>query len=87
MLLESPGTVGVGEELELEFAIPQVPEPLRPRAKVVRKEPLDRIGVRFITLTAEAREIIRRYVSAGVKAQHEASFAGVRVLGKETPVT
>lgn len=67
MLLESPGTVGAGQELELEFSIPQVSEPLRPRAQVIRKEPPDRIGVRFITLTVEARDTIRRYVSAGIK--------------------
>jgi CheY-like chemotaxis protein len=67
MLLESPGTVGSGQELDLEFAIPQVPELLRPQAQVVRKEPPDRIGLRFVTLTAEDREVIQRYISAGVK--------------------
>jgi CheY-like chemotaxis protein len=67
MLLESPGTVGVGQELELEFAIPQVPKPLTPRAQVVRKEPPDRIGIRFSTLAAGDREVIQRYISAGVK--------------------
>jgi putative nucleotidyltransferase with HDIG domain len=67
MLLESPAPVGVGEELELEFSIPQASEPLRPRVQVIRKEPRG-IGVRFITLTLEARENIRRFTNPGVKA-------------------
>jgi hypothetical protein len=32
-----------------------------------RKEPPDRIGVRFITLTAEDREVTQGYISAAVK--------------------
>lgn len=66
MLLDTRGPVGVGEELELEFSIPQVPEPLRPRAQVIRKEPRG-MSVRFVTLTVEARESIRGYTGAEVK--------------------
>jgi putative nucleotidyltransferase with HDIG domain len=67
MLLESPGPVAIGEELELEFWIPQASEPLRPRVQVIRKDPRG-IGLRFITLTLEARENIRRFTGSGVKA-------------------
>jgi hypothetical protein len=55
MLLAVPGPVEVGEELELEFCIPHVFEPLKPRVQVIHKEPRG-IGVRFVTLTLEARE-------------------------------
>jgi hypothetical protein len=67
MLLAVPGPVEAGEELELEFCIPHVFEPLRPRVQVIRKEPRG-IGVRFVTLTLEARENIRRFTGWGVKA-------------------
>jgi putative nucleotidyltransferase with HDIG domain len=66
MLLESPGPVVVGEELELEFSLPQVAEPIAPRVQVIRTEARG-IGVKFVTLTIEARENIRRYTGAGVK--------------------
>jgi len=69
MLLESPGPVSVGEELELEFSLPEAAEPLRPRVRVqvIRNESRG-IGVRFITLTLDARESIRRFTHSEVKA-------------------
>jgi putative nucleotidyltransferase with HDIG domain len=66
MLLESPGPVALGEEMELEFRLPLAPEPLRPRVQVVRKEQRG-IGVRFITLTLEARQSIRRHTGVASK--------------------
>ncbi len=66
MLLENPGPVALGQEWELEFNIPSSPEPLKPRVQVMRKEPRG-IGVKFITLTRDARESIRRYTGATVK--------------------
>ncbi len=66
MLLESPGSVALGQEWELEFSIPNSSEPLRPRVQVMRKEARG-IGVKFITLTRDARESIRRYTGAAVK--------------------
>ena len=56
----------MGEELELEFWIPHTAQPLRPRVQVIRKESRG-VGVRFITLTLEARESIRRFTGAGMK--------------------
>ncbi len=66
MLLEYPGPVSLGEEMELEFSIPDAPEPLRPRVQVVRKEQRG-IGVRFITLTLDARQTIRAHTGAAPK--------------------
>ncbi len=66
MLLESPGPVALGQEWELEFLIPTSSEPLKPRVQIMRKEPRG-IGVKFITLTRNARESIRRYTGATVK--------------------
>ena len=66
-LLAVPGPVEAGEESELEFCIPHVFEPLKPRVQVIRREPRG-LGVRFVTLTLEARENIRRFTGSGVKA-------------------
>jgi len=67
MLLETPVVVNVGDEWELEFCLPETTTALKPRVQIVRKEPRG-IGVRFITLTMEARESIRQYTGAKVKA-------------------
>ena len=66
MLLAPPTPLNVGEELELEFWVPQALEVLKPRVQVIRKEPRG-VGVRFTTLTLEAREDIRRFTGARVK--------------------
>ncbi len=67
MLLESSGGASVGHDVDLAFALPQSPRPLRARAKVVRKEPPDRIGVQFRALEPEDREAIQRYITGRVK--------------------
>ena len=67
MLLAFPGPVEAGEELELEFRIPHVFEPLKPRVQVISKGPRG-IGVRLFTRTLEARENIRGFTGSGVKA-------------------
>jgi len=67
MLLETPVPLAVGEELELEFCLPDNPAPLKPRVQVVRKAARS-IGVKFVTLTIEARESIRQFTGVKVKA-------------------
>ncbi len=66
MLLESPGQVTLGEEWGLEFTLPDSAAPLKPRVQVVRKE-AGRVGVRFVTLTLEARQSIRQYTNPKVQ--------------------
>jgi hypothetical protein len=66
MLLESPGPVTLGEEWGLEFTLPGSMTFLNPRVQVVRKEARG-IGVRFVTLTVEARQTIREFTSPKVK--------------------
>jgi putative nucleotidyltransferase with HDIG domain len=68
ILLESPIPLSVGEELGLEFYLPDISEPLTPRVQVVRREPRG-VGVRFVTLTREAREGIRQYTGAAAKVE------------------
>jgi CheY-like chemotaxis protein len=63
MLLEPSGGLEPGEEVSLEFAIPEVAEPVNPRARVVRKESTDRVAVEFTLLTPKDRKAIERYIS------------------------
>ncbi|MBZ5516594.1 MAG: response regulator [Acidobacteriia bacterium] len=67
MLLEQSGGLEVGQELELRFSLPQHQEMLNPRATVVRKEPPNRIAVRFTDLSREDRLAIQDYIGGIVK--------------------
>lgn len=67
MLLEASGGAALGEEMNLEFTLPQSPRPLRVRAKVVRKEAPDRIALQFLSLEAEPCQVITDYVAGRVK--------------------
>jgi len=66
MLLSNSGRLDVGQEVDLELMIPQVPRLLNPRGRVVRKEPPDRIAVQFINLAPEDREAIQSYIGGNV---------------------
>jgi len=82
MLLEPSGGLDVGQEVALEFLLPQVSEPreaaagkpARPeagprkvRAKVIRKDAPDRIAVEFASLSAEDGEAIQRFITGSIK--------------------
>lgn len=67
MMLEKSGGATVGQELDLEFRIPQSSDPLKPHAKVIRKEPPDRIAVQFVGLKSNELETIQRFISEIIK--------------------
>jgi CheY-like chemotaxis protein len=67
MLLESSRGLESGEEVNLDFTLSPGQEHLSLRAKIVHKEPPDRIGVQFHDLTSEDQETIRDYISRGLK--------------------
>ena len=56
MLPESSRGLELGEEINLDFTLSAGHEPLSLRAKVVHKEPPDRIGVQLHGLTSEDQE-------------------------------
>ncbi len=66
MLLENSGGLIAGHELSLEFAFPGVREAVKLSARIVRKEPEDRIGVRFTNLLPRDLQVIRDYVTGKV---------------------
>ena len=67
MLLEPSGGLESGEEVNLDFTISPGQEHLSLRAKIVHKEPPDRIGVQFQDLTSKDQETIRQYIVHGFK--------------------
>jgi len=67
MLLEQSGGLEVGQEVELRLSIPQRQDLLNPRARVVRKEPSDRIAVQFTELSPEDHRAIQDYIGGAVK--------------------
>ncbi len=67
MLLESSSGLESGQEINLDFTFSPGQEHLSLRAKIVHKEPPDRIGVQFHDLTSEDQETIRQYISRGLK--------------------
>ncbi len=62
MLLEPSHGLEVGQEFDLAFNLPGIPEQLKLRAKVVRKEPSDRIAVEFVNMGLEEVAAIRSHV-------------------------
>jgi CheY-like chemotaxis protein len=62
MLLSHSGRLDVGQEVDLEFKLPKVTRLVKPRGRIVRKEPPDRIAVQFINVAPEDQEAIQSYV-------------------------
>ena len=69
MLLQSSHDVEEGQEVWLEFKIAEVRASLNVRARIVRKEGTERIGIEFIDLTLEDRNAIQLYVMGQLKEQ------------------
>lgn len=67
ILLESSGGLEVGQELEMEFTVPETRELLTVRGKVIHRELPDRIAVLFLDLTEDGRAAIQRYIAGVVK--------------------
>lgn len=66
MLLEPIAGLEAGTEFDLEFNLPQVQDLLRVRAQVVRADAHDGIGVLFLNLSSQDREVIEQYISGAM---------------------
>jgi CheY-like chemotaxis protein len=67
MLLQSSHDVDEGQEVSLEFRIAEIGASLNLRARVVRKEGAERVGIEFISLAAEDQNAIHLYVMGQLK--------------------
>lgn len=63
MLLQSSGAVEQDQEVSLEFQIAELRASLNVRARIVRKEGMDRVGVEFVGLAPEDQNAIQLYVT------------------------
>ena len=66
MLLETSAETSLGQEFDLKFTIPECPRVLSPHARIIRKQPPDRIAVRFLTMEREDQEAIDGYISGKI---------------------
>jgi CheY-like chemotaxis protein len=62
MLLQGSADIEVGQEVGLEFKIPDVGAALKVVGRIVRKEGTDRLGVGFIGLAPEELNAVQLYV-------------------------
>ncbi len=62
MLLERSGGQEVGQELWLEFLLPGDKKAHRLLAKVLRRDPEDRVAVQFVGVKERTREAIQNYL-------------------------
>jgi CheY-like chemotaxis protein len=62
MLLQSSHDVELGQEVSLGFKIAEVGVSLNVRARIIRKEGTDRVGMEFIGLMPEDKNAIQLYV-------------------------
>lgn len=67
MLLGPSGGLDVGQEINLEFELPNGAAPLKPHAKILRREKPDQIAVEFINPSAKDRDAIKAYIFARVR--------------------
>jgi DNA-binding response OmpR family regulator len=64
MLLETAEPLNVGEELNMQFRLPELDELVKGRARVVRLGGPRKFGLEFQELTATGLESVRRYVNS-----------------------
>jgi c-di-GMP-binding flagellar brake protein YcgR len=62
MLLQSSHDVEVGQEVSLGFKIAEIGISLNVRARIIRKEGTERLGIEFIGLMPEEKNAIQLYV-------------------------
>ena len=67
MLLEDSGGADVGQELQLTFTLPLIPDVLNPSVRVVRKERSGHTAVQFLQPSPEDRRVIQDFIAGLVK--------------------
>jgi len=68
MLLQPAIEAELGQEVALDLKIADVNASLNVRARVIRKEGTERVGVEFIGLTPENRNSIQLYVTGHLES-------------------
>ncbi|MGH9535711.1 MAG: PilZ domain-containing protein [Terriglobales bacterium] len=63
MLVDGTGPLGVGERVGVEFALPCSKLPIRAQARVIRRDPQERVGLHFFDLNPDHQQTLRRFLS------------------------
>lgn len=63
LLVDGEGPLGVGERFQLEFALPRFPRRIQARAKVVRRDAADRLGVHFMEIASDHHQALQHFLS------------------------
>jgi CheY-like chemotaxis protein len=85
MLLQGSADIEVGQEVGLEFKIPEVGIALKVAGRIVRKEGTDRLGLGFIGLAPEELNAVQLYVMGRLRdltRQRDLSQIGMNRLFK-----
>ncbi|MFB3924122.1 MAG: response regulator [Terriglobia bacterium] len=67
MLLETSGGLTTSAGVQLEFTLPPTASALYPQARVLRKDPPDRMAVEFTVLTSEDSAGLEKYITTIVR--------------------
>ncbi|MFB3922206.1 MAG: response regulator [Terriglobia bacterium] len=62
MLFAPTGGLSAGDNVRLEFSMPNRKKPIKTQAKVLRNEPPDRVAVQFVGIDLDDQESIREYI-------------------------
>jgi len=68
MLLQPSLDMEVGQEVSLEFKIPEIRASLNVRARIIRKEGNERVAVEFVGLAPEDQNAIQVYVTGHLES-------------------
>jgi CheY-like chemotaxis protein len=65
--VQSMGEVGVGDQVEVAFSLPETMERIQATASVVWTDPSGRIGLEFLVLSREDRQLLKTWITNRVK--------------------
>jgi len=79
LLLEKDEGIRLGDELEVEFELPQVGRPLRLKAEPIRRELPDRTAIAFRFPHPKDKVVLQRHI-AGLVEAYSGSFSGLKKI-------
>lgn len=63
MLLAGAGPCGVGDRLQVEFPLPRHSKRIQARARVVRRDPEERLGLHFYDIASDQHQALQHYLT------------------------
>lgn len=63
MLLDGANRLGVGDRVQLEFPLPRYTRHIQARARVVRRDAAERLGLHFVEIAPEQHQALQHFLS------------------------